>query len=530
MNHTIKIFLVLLLAMVSYGCDDFLEEAPRSEISLDQFFTEPEHAQNAINSLYRTGAPQLYTSGGVYSGKQAMYGQYMSGFFDNEYKGQEPYIQFAQQLTLNAINTDGFMNDIWSGMYASIARANNAIRYIPETPGLSETEANRLMAEARFFRAFAYFYLVRLYGEVPLISEPYESLENLYQEKNSVSEVYDLIVQDLTFAVNEGGLSDNSMVNNAYRVTRGAAATLLSDVYLTMSGFPLQEDHYADAATMARQVINSGSYSLVQNDLMENGEVDFANSAYNKIRRDEALAEEYVYVVEFMVGIDNSTYPQWSYPVALTSEVTYAITNGAYQPVDEFLWGYDAENDLRLQNKQYFHTTYTDDEGNEMTFPPTPYIWHDTEALFETATSGKDARIYGYSEVLLLAAEAIAQSEGVTAEAVNYLAQVRSRAYWKQDMATIEQELSGLSTEAFVQEVWKERYRELVFDFKLWFDMTRTRTYPLTSEAGNGDITFVNLVGQENTWGQTFQDKHLLLPIPDRELQRNPQLVQNTGY
>lgn len=519
----------MIAGTLFYSCDDFLEEAPRDEISLNQFFTEPAHAENAVNALYRVGAPQMYSSGGVYSGKRGMYGPYLSGFFDNEYKGQEPYIQFAQQLTLNGTNIDGFSNGIWSDLYLAIARANNAIKYIPETPGLSDNDANRLMAEARFFRAFAYYYLVRFYGEVPLIVEPYESIEDIYVPGSPIADVYDLIVSDLEFAVNEGGLSDAAMVNNAFRVTQGAAATLLSEVYLTMSGYPLQEDHYADAAEMARMVINSGTYSLVQNDMVE-GEIDFENSAYNKIRREEALAEEYIYLVEYLVGIETSTYPQWSYPVAYASDVEYAITNGAYQPVDEFMWGYDQENDLRAQNKQYFHTTFTHGDGSTSTFPPTPYIWHDDEALFQTATSGKDARALSYSEVLLTAAESIARSEGVTAEAVDYLAQVRDRAYWKQDISEIRDELTGLSVDEFVEEVWEERYRELVFDFKLWFDMIRTRTYPETAEDANGEIDFAPLVGHENTWGQTFQERHLLLPIPQRELQRNPQLEQNDGY
>ncbi|WPP51736.1 RagB/SusD family nutrient uptake outer membrane protein [Catalinimonas niigatensis] len=525
-----KIFMLMIAGTLFYSCDDFLEEAPRDEISLNQFFTEPAHAENAVNALYRVGAPQMYLTGGVYSGKWGMYGPYLSGFFDNEYKGQEPYIQFAQQLTLNGTNIDGFSNGIWSDMYLAIARANNAIKYIPSTPGLAEDVANRLMAEARFFRAYAYFFLVRLYGEVPLIEEPYEAIEEIYVASSPVADIYDLIVSDLEFAVNEGGLSELAMVNNGYRVTEGAAATLLADVYLTMSGYPLQEDHYADAADMAQMVINSGTYSLVQNDLDELGEIDFENSAYNKIRRDEALAEEYIYLAEYMVGIETSTYPQWSYPVAYASEVEYAITNGAFQPVEEFMWGYDQENDLRAQNKQYFHTTFTNEDGTTSTFPPTPYIWHDDQALFQTATSGKDARALSYSEVLLTAAESIARSEGVTAEAVNYLAQVRDRAYWMQDIGEIEAELTGLSVDEFVEEVWEERYRELVFDFKLWFDMIRTRTYPLTSANGNGEIDFVPLVGQQNTWGQTFQDRHLLLPIPQRELQRNPELEQNNGY
>ncbi len=529
MNYISRTFIVLLLSVVGYSCGDFLDEEPRDEASIEQFFSEPSHAQTAVNGLYRYGAPSLYLNGGVYSGKQAMYGPYLSGFFDNEYKGQEPHIQFAQQLTLNGLNSDGFLNDMWSTMYGAISRANNAILYIPGTPGLSDDESNRLLAEARFFRAFAYFTLTRLFGEVPLVTEPYESLDNLYVQRNALSDTYDLMVEDLRFAVDQGGLAENTMQGNGYQLTRGVAATLLADVYLTMSGFPLGQDRYADAAAAARLVINEGSHALAQHDFLPSGEIDLANSAYNKMRRDEAF-EEFVYPIEFFVGIDDSDYPRWTYPVTLVNEVAYDITNGAYQPQPEFMRGYDPVNDLRAQNKQYFHTSMTKEDGSELTFPPTPYIWHDDEALLETANSGKDARAYGYSEVLLIAAEGIARSEGVTTEAVDYLTQVRSRAYWQQDAATISQELSGLSAEAFVEEVWKERYRELVFDFKLWYDMVRTRTYPLSSDDGSGDIQFVPLVGQENTWGQTFQERHLLLPLPDRELQRNPELDQNTGY
>ena len=529
MKYINKTFFILLTGLMLFSCSDFLEEVPKDEISLNQFFTEREHAFNAVNTLYRNGTAQMYFSS-VYSGNRAMFGQYMSGFFDNEYKGQEPHIQNAQQLTLNGNNTDDYMNGIWSDMYRAIARANNAIKYIPSTPGLTDAEMNQLMGEAKFFRGLSYFYLTRFFGEVPIITEPYESLDDIYTSRSPVSDVYALIVDDLEFSVNEAGLSESAMVTNGYRITKGAAATVLADVYLTMSGYPLQENHYADAAAMARIVINSGTYSLLENDTDGDGNIDMENSAYNKIRKEEALEEEYIYLVEYYVGISSSGYPQWTYPVAFASEVQYAITNGGYQPTDEFIWGYDEENDLRIQNKQYFHTSYTDGDGNVSTFPHTPYIWHDDEALFETANSGKDVRVYSYSEILLIAAEAISMSEGVTAEAIGYLAEVRDRAYWKMDTDEISNSLSGLSADDFVEEVWTEKFRELPFEFKLWFDMTRTRTFPLTTETGEGEIEFVQFVGSQTSWEKTLQERHLLLPLPEREIQRNPELVQNPGY
>jgi hypothetical protein len=132
---------------------------------------------------------------------------------------------------------------------------------------------------------------------------------------------------------------------------------------------------------------------------------------------------------------------------------------------------------------------------------------------------------------LLIAAEAIARSEGVTPEAVNHLAEVRSRAYWKTDPAQIQAELQALPANEFVEEVWEERFRELVFEFQTWYDIVRTRKYPITSAAANGEITFVDVVGQMNPWGRTFAARHLLLPISEAERQRNPSLgEQNPGY
>ena len=525
-----KLALLLLLGSLSYSCSDFLEEEPRSVASLNQFFTEPAHAENAVNALYRDGAPALWMAGGVYNGRDIMYGPYLSGFWDNNYKGQYAYIGFAQQLQLNAVNSNSILNSYWSRMYREISRANNAIKYIPTTEGLDQARIDRLLGEARFFRAWAYFMLVRHFGDVPLITEPYESTADIYRERNTSAEIYDLIVSDLEFAVNDAGLANQNMVSNGYRVSKPAAAALLADVQLTRSGFPLQQDNYAAAATAERTVINSGAHALAENGTDANGNVDAEDSAYNKIRRQEVNATEFVYPIEFTIGIAGSGYPEYTYPVTLTSETNYGITNQAYEPRDQFLAMYDDAEDLRIQNKQLFHNTYTNENGETTTFRYQPYLWHDDEALFGTSTpanSELEVAAYTYAEVLLIAAEAIARSEGVTAEAVDYLTLVRSRAYYRQSAEEVRASLTGLSEQDFVEEVWAERNRELALNFKIWFDMIRTRKYP---EATDGEINFVDLIGHESTWGPVFQEKYLLLPLPDQELQRNGSLEQNNGY
>ncbi|WP_353127813.1 RagB/SusD family nutrient uptake outer membrane protein [Parapedobacter pyrenivorans] len=520
------IAIIFTAGLLATSCSEFLTEVPKDEIAPDQFFKNPDHAYNSVNALYRSGVPSLFGAG-VYSGSRLMFGPYMSGLVDNDYKGQEIHVQHAQQLTLNSVNMSGYLGGFWRDMYLGISRANNAIKYIPTTPGLVEAEANKLLAEARFFRAMNYYYLVRYFGGVPLITEPYESLDNLYVPRSPVADIYGLIVADLTFAAGEGNLASTTMGSNGNRITQGAAQALLAEVYLTMSGYPLQANHYADAAREARAIINDGNYSLTQHG-RSGGAVDPANSAYNKARLADNLQNEHIYYYEYSVGISNSGYTQYAFPVSMAPELAYAIFNNAYRPTAGLLRAYDAGEDLRIQEKQYFHSSLTRENGTVANFDTAPHIWFDEEASLETATSGKDLPILTYANVLLIAAEAIARSEGVTAEAVDYLAEIRARAYWKQTEAEVKAQLSGLSPEQFVEEVWKERLRELLFEFQVWFDIQRTRQYPVT--ASNGQISFVDVIGHQNSFGATYTENHLLFPLPDDELQRNPALEPNPGY
>jgi len=525
MKKLIAIFITA--GLLATSCSDFLREVPKDEISSGQFFANPEHAWNAVNALYRSGAPSLLGTG-VYSGSRVMFGPYISGFVDNDYKGQEIHVQHAQQLTFNGLNLSTYLGGFYRDLYLGIARANNAIKYIPTTPGLEEADANRLLAEARTFRAMNYFYLARFFGGVPLITEPYESLENLFVERASLEDVYALIVSDLQFATQPGVLANSTFAANGNRVTQGVAQALLADVYLTMSGFPLQVNHYADAATQARAIINNSAYFLTQHDRDGDGDVVMANSAYNKARKADNLPNEHIYYYEYTVGISNSGYTQHAFPVSMAPELAYAIFNNAYRPTASLLRAYDASQDLRIQEKQYFHSSLTREDGTVANFDTAPHLWYDEQASKETATSGKDLPVYTYSNMLLVAAEAIARSEGVTPEAIDYLTQVRSRAYWKQTPEQVRASLSGLGAEQFVQEVWKERLRELVFEFQIWTDIQRTRQFPVT--AANGQISFVDVIGQQNSFGATFAEKHLLYPIPDDEMQRNPALTPNPGY
>jgi hypothetical protein len=513
----------LLLCFLALGaCSDFLEEKPKSSTTTNQYFTKADHARSAVNALYRKGFPELYNADGAYAGPHLMLGGYISGFFDNEYKGQEQYVNKCQQLNITPLNeVGGKMDNVWDPCYVVISRANTAIKYIPETSGLDDDEKQYLLAQAKFFRALNYFYLVKFFGDVPLLTEPYESLENLYVERSSSADIYGLIEVDLKEAF--AGLEDKAFTDG-FRVTKHTATALLANVYLQWSGFPLQTNHYADAANAARLVIKGGKHQLAAN----GGTSE--TSAYNILRTEDKNAE-IIYAKEYDAGIsDGGWWPTYAATGQAENKIftSWAILKNVYGATKAFYNVYNPA-DLRVAEKQFFYTSYGDyaydfTDLDPVLAPVCNWFFFEEDALVDGAKPDKDKPIIRYAEVLLTAAEAIAQAEGVTAEAVEYLSAVRSRA------GLSAAGLNALSKDAFIREVWAERLREFPLEFKVWDDIQRTRMYPQTDPAERGVVTWINVIGAKNPWGATFEEKHLLWPISANEIQRNPSLTQNLGY
>ena len=125
----------------------------------------------------------------------------------------------------------------------------------------------------------------------------------------------------------------------------------------------------------------------------------------------------------------------------------------------------------------------------------------------------------------------MAQTSGVTTEAASYLAQIKARANMQgETVQDITDELKTMGKEAFIQECWRERLREMPLEFKIWDDCVRTKMFPVVSETTPGKIDFVPLVGATNGSGAKFTENDLLWPIATTEIQRNPNLEQNLGY
>ncbi|WP_294185354.1 RagB/SusD family nutrient uptake outer membrane protein [uncultured Sphingobacterium sp.] len=516
-----KLFMLLLAGMaLTTSCNKFLEEEPRSNLSLEQYYANDGQAMATVNSLYRRGAPSRYSvAASAYVGPTASINTMLTGYFINSYEGQEQICLFARQLTRqqNTSVVSSTMNTIWDESYKAINIANAGVKYIPGI-NMDESRKKTLLAETKFFRAFNYFYLVKTFGAIPLSVKPNETLaDELYLNRTDVAKVYELIETDLKDAVAD--LPATTFAARGHRVGKYVAAMTLANVYL-------QQGKYAEAADAAKVVINS-PHKMTTN-------VDMAfNSAYNKLRTTDDL-EEVIYAQEYDATINNSG---WWTTYAFNSSATavfdkYSIFERVYGPTNQFLNVYNTK-DLRIQPNQFFHWKYTNPVNGKTWTSDVPGIWYyfDEQAATVTGRGTKDWNFYRFPEALLIAAEGIAKSTGVSAEAAGYLAQVKARANTEgKSVAAFTTELQGLSAENFVKECWKERLREFPLEFKMWDDILRTKMFPVISTTEAGKVDFVPLIGAKNASGATFKESDLLWPISPDEIQRNNKLTQNPGY
>jgi len=517
-TKNIAISLLTLSLLAFTGCQSFLDEDPRSTITLGFYYKDAAQAEENIISMYRMGAPVRYgVASSAYIGPTASINSFLTGYFSNNYEGQELVCLYARQLTRqqNERIVSNTMNSIWNDSYKSINIANGAIKYIPEID-MDEGVKKRLIAEAKFFRAFNYFYLVKTFGDVPLPVEPYDLLQEPFIAREDVSSVYDLIEADLKEAVS---VLPTITFTSTYRITHYVAAMALANVYL-------QQGKYEESAATIRIVTNS-THSLTTNTDQSQ------NSAYNKLRTEDKLPEV-IYSYEFDEAISNSgRWPSYAFSSSATSVFdTYSIFERVYGPSNRYLNVYE-EDDLRIQPNQFFHWKYTNATNKKTWSSDAAGIWYyfDEDAVLGSGIGTKDWNIYRYAEALLIAAESIAKSEGVTPEAAGYLAEIKARADTHgKSVAAFKSELEILSVDKFVEECWTERLRELPLEFKMWDDCLRTGMFPVISETEKGKVTYQPLVGAKNGAGATIKESDLLWPISIDELQRNPKLTQNEGY
>ena len=526
------------------SCTEFLAENPKSNLTFKDFFKTKADIEGNVNYLYRVGAPTQFASTGAYDCSLIAYTSLLTGYFVNVYEGQELQCNYSRLLTRqdNTQSISEDMDGLWDGCYRVINNANGIIKAIPDvvqSGNMSSADGARLDGEARFFRAFNYLMLVKFFGDVPKSEEfLYDLSFDTELPRTPKAEVLALVESDLKTA--SANLPDAKFAANGHRITKWVAEMALTDMYFWQA-------KYAEAAAEAKKIIASGKISLAQN--KDTG----LNSAYNQLRALDDL-DEVIYAYEFEASLGNNSYtPTHAFDGSATSlSNKYAIYERCFGPINRYLNVYEPD-DLRIQPNQFFHWDYTrPDDGRKWNPPafttgwmpgftnvnfanmgyqfPGNWYYYDEQAILSTGKGVKDWNIYRYAETLLDAAEAIAQSSGVNAEAAGYLAQVQSRALGK-TVAELTAVNQALSKDDFIKACWMERLREFPFESKIWDDCVRTGKFPNISETTRGKVDFVNLIGAVNGSGGTFKESDLLWPISLNEMQRNPNLrPQNPGY
>ncbi len=491
---------VILILFVS-GCSKFLEEQDRSNFTSDNYFTNATQAESSVNSVY-TGIQSIYSGGYGFAGGLApwLMLEFATGYANTEL-GEAVENRWVRTLTNSSDNQEGRI--WWEQSYKGIANANLAIAKIPGIT-MDETKKNQLLGEARFLRAFYYYNLVRIFGKVPLLTNPVDlNSTDMYPLQATEDDIYAVILADLIVAESSG----LPYLDATGRVSLGAVKSLLASVYLTMAGYPLQKgnEYYQLAADKAGEVITSNSYTLFTS-------YDDLHTPANKNKGENIFQSQYTALI-------SPSYWQSAIVPYNKGISVYDGQGGAIFAELPFVNSFET-GDKRAVEKQFFYKFYTLASDRTVTIDlGNTYVYKlfDAVANLSTASSGLNWTLMRYAELLLIYAEASNEVSGPTTASYEAVNKIRRRALLP--------DLSGLTKDQFREAIWKESCHELCFEDKTWFNMARTRkAYNVTT----GNI--VNLIGYSFVSGAVYKEKDLLFPIPTSEMNSNKNLIQNTGY
>lgn len=488
MKPLYKIALCSVSLMLMLGCSkDFLEVESRENIAAvdsDENFTPVEFV-NGVYGMF-TEWPYAFSYLGI-----------TEIISDNADKGSSPTDTGGDKNLLDNLtftSTAGSIRAMWEHWYKTIGRANYSIAYT-RSFGLQDQELeDRLVGEAKFLRAFTYFYLVRAFGDVPIQGEiefvngePVIDPEADLSVRDPKEEVYAYIEQDLLDAIEALPTKSEYSSENLGRVTKGAARALLAKVHL-------YQEEWEEALKYANAVVNSGEYSLnpdyaeIWRESSENG----VESIFEIQARGEAIAH----------GVQQ-------YSTTQGARGTSGWGWGFNTPSENLLNAFEAEGDEIRKNATIIFAGETLWDGREVSESVENPMYN--EKAYSSANAGagdgdKNIRVLRLAEVYLIKAEA-ANELGMTDVAEAALNKVRAR---------VELEpITGLSQDALRLEIWNERRLELAFEHDRWFDLIRTG---MASEALAAD-------------GKDFiEGKHELFPIPEAQLIQTPTMQQNPGW
>ena len=481
-----------LLALALGSCNkDFVEIPPQTAISSTTFYKTQDDFTQAVNGTY-AGLRSLYSDAYVMGEMRSDNTHYV--FKSGDRGGQN--VQREQIADFLEDPTNTYIANKWNSSYNIIARANQILAQI-DAASFDATVKDNLKGQALFLRAFAYYQLVRYFGDVPLHLKPVTTIEETTLPKTAAAEIYTQIITD---AKDAAALLPLKAAQEKGRVTSGSAKTLLGYVYLT-------QKQYASAETILREVVSSGQYALLP---------DYA-SVYALANKNSA---ESVFEVQYQQGTQGlqSNFAYIFIPALTNTQPITGVTpsnnqlvGGWNTPTDDLISSYEA-GDKRKDASIGYYTV------SGVSYPYVKKYLH-AHALYNNTDDNWP--VYRYADVLLLLAESL-NEQGKSADALPFLNQVRTRAGLAATTAAGQTALRDV--------IAHERRVELAFENHRWLDLVRTgKAIEVMTAYGakvkaNPQKYYYPLGSGALSQSYNVTQSRLLFPIPDREVILNPLL------
>ncbi|WP_143305616.1 RagB/SusD family nutrient uptake outer membrane protein [Chitinophaga vietnamensis] len=486
---------IICLGITLASCNHMLDVKPESFSSGSNYYNTEAQIQRAVNGCYGE-LQNLYTSD--YWAMTEMRADNTNYQYDGSDRGAQQREEIDEFLITS---TNNYVNAVWSRLYRNIQQSNVVITRIDAVKFANDATKKQYLGEAKFLRALYYFHLVRLFGAVPLIVKEVTSPEGaLTPKRATVDEVYAQIIADASDAV--AGLPATYAASETGRATKGAALTLLGDVYLTRKDF-------AKAIATLQQVLTL-NYSLVP---------DYADN-FDPAKKNNS---ESIFAVQYNSGLEteSSNFIFVFGPRNGKKDLTGFNGNlgGCNMPTPSIVNAYEP-NDKRKDASVYMYSSPGNAAFQESVafggkLPLIKKFYHPPYAL--DGRANENWPVYRYAHVLLMLAEAI--NETGNGDPLQYLNQVRKRAGLDPVLAA--------GQAALRDTIFHETRVELAFEDQRWYQLLRTgRAVAVMTAHG---IEEKKRLSRLSAASYNIQPYQLLYPIPEREVRLN-KFDQNPGW